>query len=213
MIQWLTDRWPQMKQDFFDNISQSPIVGKKPWYTFGDGVTNLYNGKILSGALKLSTIALDDEERKFIGWAHDEKYRYNYRAADIKVDPETGVRTRTYKGGNWLKSPWAEFVDIFDQQLEQMFFNIAYPGATITPHLGISNSYFRVHICLQNNDGFVFDIAGERKRWAEGPENNFAFDDGNLRHGVHWEDVGNINPRIVAILDVKKKYYPEMFGA
>lgn len=212
MIQWLHDHWSLLRSDFFENVSKSRVVGKKPWYVFGDGVTSLYNGKILSAALKLSNISLDDDERKFIGWGQNEQYRWNYRNADIRIDPGTGVRTINYTGGNWLKSPWATFVDVFDEQLEQMFFNIAYPGATITPHLGISSSYFRVHVCLQTNSGFVFDIAGERRRWLEGVENNFAFDDGNLRHGVSYEDTGETQPRIVAIFDVKKKYYPAMFG-
>lgn len=162
--------------------------------------------------MKLANKAIDDDERKFIGWKPTDEYRYTYRSAKIDVDKETGIRNYTYLGGNWIKSPWADLVDKFDDQLEQMFFNIAYPGAKITPHLGIANSYFRVHICLQNNSGFVFDIAGEKKRWSEGVEGSFAFDDGNLRHGVYYDDRGETQPRIVAILDVKKSYYPEMFG-
>lgn len=212
IIEYLRNNWSIMRDDFFSNVASSQIVGTKPWYVFGDGVTSLYRGKILSAALKLSKISLDADEKKFIGWAEEDQYRWNYRRADIKIDPETKMRTIKYTGGNWFNSPWAEFVDKFDDQLEQMFFNIAYPGAEITPHLGISSSYFRVHICIQNNSGFIFDIAGEKKRWAEGVDENFAFDDGNLRHGVTYEERGETQPRIVAILDVKKKYYPEMFG-
>lgn len=212
MIDWIAHRYDDLKRDFFENISQSIIVGKKPWYLFSDGVTSLYKGEIKSAAMKLANIALDDDERRYIGWHPNDSHRYTYRKANITTDPETGYRTYNYTGTNWIKSPWADFVDTFDEQLEQMFFNIAYPGAQITPHLGITNSYFRVHVCLQNNSGFVFDIAGEKKQWAEGIENNFAFDDGNLRHGVEYIDRGETQPRIVAIFDVKKKYYPEMFG-
>lgn len=212
IIDHLRENWTELRDDFFSNVANSKIVGTKPWYVFGDGVTSLYRGKIQSAALKLSKISLDADEKKFIGWAEDDQYRWNYRNANVTTDPDTKIRNIKYTGGNWLKSPWAEFVDKFDDQLEQMFFNIAYPGAEITPHLGISSSYFRVHVCIQNNSGFVFDIAGEKKRWEEGVDANFAFDDGNLRHGVTYEDRGQNNPRIVAIIDVKKKYYPEMFG-
>lgn len=212
MMDWITGRWSELRSDFFNNVSKTSVVGKKPWYLFGDGVTSLYRGKIMSAALKLSAISLDSDEKKFIGWNPQDSYRYTYRNAIVDTMPETGIRTYTYGQGNWLKSPWCEFVDTFDEQLEQMFFNIAYPGAEITPHIGISNSYFRVHVCLQNNPGFVFDISGEREYWEEGPENAFAFDDGNLRHGVFYEERGVTQPRIVAIFDVKKKYYKEMFG-
>lgn len=210
-MDYINERYDNLKTDFFENISKSQIVGQKPWYLFGDGVTSLYQGKIQSAAMKLANKAIDDDERKFIGWNPSDEHRYNYRAATVTIDG-AGIRHYNYRGDNWIKSPWADLVDKFDNQLEQMFFNIAYPGAKITPHKGIATSYFRVHICLQNNTGFVFDIEGERKRWSEGVDGSFAFDDGNLRHGVDYEDRGETQPRIVAILDIKKSYYPEMFG-
>lgn len=212
IIDYISQHYGELRTDFFNNIASSQIVGKKPWYLFGDGVTSLYQGQILSAAMKLANKAIDDDERKFIGWNPADEYRYTYRTAKVIKDPMTGYRNYNYLGGNWIKSPWADFIDKFDDQLEQMFFNIAYPGAKITPHKGIANSYFRVHICLQNNRGFVFDIAGEKKYWEEGPEGHFAFDDGNLRHGVDYADAGDTVPRVVAIIDVKKSAYPEMFG-
>ena len=170
------------------------MVSDKTGYKFLDGVTDLYKGKILSSALKLSTIALDDDERRIMQWMPGEKYRYTWS----RVTPN-------------LSGPWVEFVKKYDNQLEQMFFNIAFPGATITPHKGITSSYFRVHICLQENQGFIFDIEGERKPWFEGVQNAFAFDDANLRHGVEYNSTVENKPRIVAILDVKKEFYPDLF--
>lgn len=194
IMEHIRDNFQLLKDDFYNNISNSQLIANKPAYTFLDGVTELYKGKILSAGLKNANIALDDDERRIMKWGNEE-YRKNYLRCK---PPVTG--------------PWVDFVEKFDDQLVQMFFNIAYPGASITPHLGITNSYFRVHICLQTNSGFVFDIAGEKKRWHEGVENAFAFDDGNLRHGVQYEDKGETQPRVVAILDVKKEFYPEMFG-
>jgi hypothetical protein len=195
MMDYIKDNYESLKQDFYTNISHSQLMANKPAYTFADGVTELYRGKILSAGLKNANIALDDDERRIMRWQPHEEYRHNW----LRCTPE-------------LQGPWVDFVKRFDNQLEQMFFNIAYPGAAITPHKGIHTRYFRVHICLQTNPGFVFDIAGERKYWYEGVDHAFAFDDGNLRHGVYYEERGQSQPRIVAILDVKKEYYPEMFG-
>jgi len=194
IMDYIAEHYDVLKNDFFENISKSKLVANKPGYKFLDGVTDLYKGKILSSALKLSTIALDDDERKIMNWGQEEKYRYLW----TRVSPN-------------LSGPWVDFVKKYDNQLEQMFFNIAFPGATITPHKGITNSYFRVHICLQENQGFVFDIEGEKKHWFEGVENAFAFDDANLRHGVHYKTNLENKPRIVAILDVKKEFYPDLF--
>jgi hypothetical protein len=191
---YINEHYNELKADFFDNISKSQLVASKPGYKFLDGVTDLYKGKILSAALKLSTIALDDDERRIMNWGLDEKYRYTYK----RVNPE-------------LRGPCVEFVEKFDDMLEQCFFNIAFPGASITPHLGITSTYFRTHICLQENQGFVFDIEGEKKHWHEGPQNLFTFDDANVRHGVSYEDKGEIKPRILLILDIKKSYYPELW--
>lgn len=184
-----------LKDDFFNNVSQSPLLVNKPGYKFTDGVTDLYKGKIHSIGLKNSRIALDEDEQRIMNWKPTEEYRHNYR----RINPN-------------LTGPWVDLVNKFDDQLEQMFFNIAWPGAAITPHRGIHTRYFRVHICLQTNAGFCFDIEGEKKAWFEGVENSFAFDDANLRHGVTYTDQGDNKPRIVAILDVKKEYYPGLFG-
>lgn len=194
LIDYIAENYDVLKNDFFENIATSKLVANKPGYKFLDGVTDLYKGKILSAALKLSTIALDDDERRIMNWSPEEKYRYNW----TRLTPP-------------LSGPWVDFVKKFDNQLEQMFFNVAFPGAAITAHKGISTSYFRVHICLQENQGFVFDIEGEKKHWYEGAGNAFAFDDGNLRHGVNYTEINEIRPRIVAILDVKKEFYPNLF--
>lgn len=195
IMDYVRDNYAALKDDFYNNISNSQLMVNKPAYTFLDGVTELYKGRILSAGLKNANKALDDDERRIMKWEPGVEYRHNW----LRCRPQ-------------VTGAWVDFVTKFDDQLEQMFFNIAYPGASITPHMGIATSYFRVHICLQTNPGFVFDIAGEKKAWFEGAENAFAFDDGNLRHGVSYEDQGQSQPRVVAILDVKKEYYPEMFG-
>lgn len=194
IMDYIAENYDLLKNDFFENIAKSELYKNKPGYRFVDGVTDLYKGKILSSALKLSTIALDDDERRIIRWDPEEKYRYTW----TRVTPN-------------ISGPWVDFVKKYDDQLEQMFFNIAFPGATITPHRGITSSYFRVHVCLQENQGFIFNIEGERKHWFEGVQNAFAFDDANLLHGVEYESNAENKPRIVAILDVKKEFYPDLF--
>jgi hypothetical protein len=194
IIDYLTDHYDELRKDFFENIVKSKVVDTKPGYKFPDGVTDLYNGTIISAGLKLSAIAVDKDEREILNWTPGERYRHSYDKFTPKV---TG--------------PWVDFVKKYDHMLEQVFFNIAYPGATITPHRGINSSYFRVHICLQENQGFYFDIEGEKKHWYEGIENAFAFDDGNVKHGVFYEEKNNPQPRIVVILDIKKEFYPDLF--
>jgi hypothetical protein len=191
----IRNNYDALKRDFFENIAHSQIVSHKPGYKFSDGVTDLYKGKILSAGLKNAKVALDADEQRIMNWGLNEEYRHNYK----RITPR-------------LTGPWVDIVEKFDDQLEQMFFNVAFPGATITPHKGIHTRYFRVHICLQTNPGFYFDIEGEKKAWLEGVDNAFAFDDAHLRHGVYYHDQGINVARIVAILDVKKEFYPEMFG-
>jgi hypothetical protein len=194
IMDYIDEHYNNLKTDFFNNVAQSRLLGNKPAYTFSNGVTELYRGKIQSVGLKFSKIAIDDDEKRIMQWGDNEEYRYNYNRAWSK-----------------LTGDWVNFVKAFDNQLEQMFFNIAWPGATITPHKGINSRYFRVHVCLQENDGFHFDIEGEKKYWKEGVRHAFAFDDANLKHGVFYNEQHNPNPRVVAILDVKKECYPELF--
>jgi hypothetical protein len=190
----IRDNYQALCDDFYNNISNSQLMANKPAYTFADGVTELYKGKILSAGLKNAKFSLDADEQRIMKW-NEEVYRRNW----LRCRPQ-------------VTGPWVDLITKFDDEIDQMFFNIAYPGASITRHKGVANSYFRVHVCLQTNSGFIFEIAGEQKPWLEGAENAFAFDDGNLRHGVLYEDRGETQPRVVAILDIKKSCYPELFG-
>jgi len=194
IIDYIADRYDELKKDFFENIINSSIVTNKPAYKFPDDVTDLYRGKIISAGLKLSYIAVDHYEREILDWTPGERYRHSYDKFTPKV---TG--------------PWVDFVKKFDHMIEQLHFNMAYPGATITPHKGISTKYFRVHICLQENQGFYFDIEGEKKYWYEGVENAFAFDDANVKHAVYYEEKNNPKPRVIVLLDIKKEFYTDLF--
>ena len=71
IMDYIAENYDLLKNDFFENIAKSKLVSDKPGYKFLDGVTDLYKGKILSSALKLSTIALDDDERRTILEKHD----------------------------------------------------------------------------------------------------------------------------------------------
>jgi len=155
------------------------------------GENLLYSNKILSKALKLYFGLLDESERKQLCWFPNmHEYRNPFHAE------------RPY-----LAPTWKAFIHIFDSVLEQCLFNVAYPGATLSKHHGVSNHCYRLHLCLQENQGFTFRIEDEFRKWKEGPENMFYFDDGNLEHEILYEESKNPQPRIVAVFDIKKSLY------
>lgn len=76
------------------------------------------------------------------------------------------------------------------------FFSILAPGASIPPHIGVTNTRAIIHLPLVVPKGCWFRVGGERRLWVEGEA--FAFDD-TIEHEAE-------NPtserRIVLIFDV-----------
>jgi len=183
------NHYDNLRKEFFNEIYTSTQFDK-PNYIRNNGV-QLYNGKIDIIPLKLYRNLLDHNERRIANWADpNELYRYPL----LRKNPDLYNKLFYFK----------KLLDTFENEIDQLFFNVAYPGSNLSYHYGVSKHAWRVHICFQNNIGFTFDIGGELKKWKEGIENSFKFDDGNLLHGVLYEDLGDNTPRIVCILDIKK---------
>jgi hypothetical protein len=176
-----------LESEFFNTIEPVPRSAK-PRYIRNNGKV-LYGGKIDIVAIKLARVLLDEHEQRITNWTDaDETYRYPFK----KRHPGVTINA------------WDNLLNTFEDSIEQCFFNFMYPPATLSYHYGISKHCWRVHICLQENQGFTFDVGGEKHKWTKGMDNAFMFDDGNLFHGVTYEDVNIEQPRIVFILDIKK---------
>lgn len=185
---FLRRHYKKLRSEFFQDIYPF-IWHEKPNYMRGENL--LYSNKILSKALKLYFGLLDESERKQLCWLpNTHEYSNPFHAEHPQLAPT-----------------WKAFIHIFDSDLEQCLFNVAYPGATLSKHYGVSNHCYRLHLCLQESQGFTFRIENEFRKWKEGPENMFYFDDGNLEHEILYEESKNPQPRIVAIFDIKKSFY------
>lgn len=185
---YMREHYDELSQQFFEHALGTP--NDKSQYVRKNGLM-LYKGSIKVVALKLCRKILDENERRIAAW------------------PEGGPEYRTPFPSLHLSkyqkmTRWDDFLKKFDNQIEQCFFNIAYPGASITYHYGVAKHFWRTHVCFMENPGFTFDIQGELRKWKEGMDNSFMFDDGNLNHGVLYEEMGVENPRVVCILDIKK---------
>lgn len=151
-----------------------------------------YAGQIDVVGLKIARSLLDPNELNFTKWTHDPtQYRYPTKFKD----PVNSAKMVT----------WNEMMSTFEDIIEQLFINIANPGADIGFHYGVKTYCWRAHICFQENPAFKFHIEDEETAWIEGMENSFKFDDGNVLHGVKYNQaLCNGLPRIVCIIDYKK---------
>lgn len=186
---YYTKYYDELKSEFFEHVM--PIDRPaKPKYIRKNGVL-LYDGRIDIVAFKLTKTLLDENELRLTGWTDKpDLYRYPFKNRYPEVYSKL---TR-----------WQDFLNTFENSIEQCFFNIAYPKANLSYHYGVSKHAWRAHICFQTNPSFTFDIENEKKKWEEGMEHSFMFDDGNLWHGVDYEEMNIERPRIVSILDIKK---------
>lgn len=187
---FLVSKYEDLHYEFFNYIATLPWTNK-PQYTRPTTKGKLYDGQIKALAVKLSRTLLDRDELRLTNWTDDlTPFRYP-------------LQTR-FPGVPAFIPTWYTLLDF--SEVEQIFFNVAYPPATLSYHYGVSSHCWRYHLCLQNNAAFSFDLGGETKPWVEGPSGLFKFDDGLIKHGVLY-DPSKVEqqPRIVAILDVKKQ--------
>lgn len=191
---FIKENQENLLREFFEVLYPS-LHGDKPGYIRPTTGLPLYTDTIKCISMKLCKRLLDQSELQFVGWLDENGYRHNIRMFYPEINKEIPT--------------WNKLLDEFSNDIEQCLFNIAYPGASISQHVGIDNHCYRAHWCLQNNEGFEFKIADESKSWHVGVDHMFRFDDGNLLHGVNYTECENSQPRIVCILDIKKEHWNE----
>ncbi len=186
---FMRENYQTLKDEFF-NYGMSPFVFPKPKYIRDNGVL-LYSGKINIIPLKLAKVLLDRNERIAANWVTDEA-THRFPVKTRRPDDYAKMVT------------WDKMLTEFENEIEQVFFNIAYPGASLSYHYGVSKHCWRAHVCMQENQGFTFVIEDEQTKWFEGMDHSFKFDDGNLWHGVEYVEINDATPRIACIIDYKK---------
>jgi hypothetical protein len=141
----------------------------------------LYHGRFDGFSMFLRSSLLDANEKLTIGWRDDERVR-------------------------WNPSHWQDTMPFMTKYTEKMHdligsitFNTSYPGSLLNHHWGLDQSYLRLHLCLDEADGCVFDIEGWKHQWRDG--DLFGFDDANVLHGTSHSGT---KPRTVLIIDVWK---------
>lgn len=189
---FITEHYELLNSEFFN--SWFPAISKpKPMFTWDNGLAP-YAGEIKSSALKLSDRLLDGKERESI-------------AKIVEIAPHMYPVKEKLKHV-WDNLPtWQKLLKQYDDVIEALFVNVAYPPAQIFAHKGVDSHCYRLHLCLQNNDAFSFKIDGEEKKWEVGPQHMFRFNDGELWHGVKCAETTDFTPRIVVIFDIWKHYY------
>ena len=189
IAQYMRENYSELEREFFQYIYPLERY-EKPRYIRKNGVL-LYLGRIDLVPLKIARILLDDNELNAAGWTDvNESYKYPF--------------SKRYPEQNEKLIHWNKLLETFSDSIEQLFFNIAFPEATLSYHYGVTKHCWRAHVCLQENQGFKFVIEDESKAWFKGMDDSFIFDDGNLWHGIEYTDVGDKTPRVVCILDYKK---------
>lgn len=141
----------------------------------------LYHGKFDGLSMFLRDTLLDDNEKATIGWRTDERIRWN-ESFWQDIMPFVNDHIRTHK-------------DV----IGSVTFNTSYPGSKLNHHWGLDPAYLRIHICLVEAQGCVFDIEGWKREWKDGEM--FGFDDANVLHGT--SHVGT-RPRTIMIADLLK---------
>lgn len=186
---FMRENYVDLEKEFLKHIYPLERY-EKPRYIRKNGVL-LYQGRIDLVPLKIARILLDDNELRAAGWTDEtELYKFPFKKRYLEQYEKLVT--------------WNKLLETFSDSIEQLFFNIAFPNATLSYHYGVTKHCWRAHVCLQENPGFKFVIEDESKGWVKGMDNAFVFDDGNLWHGIEYQDSGIETPRAVCIIDYKK---------
>ncbi len=147
----------------------------------------MYKGNFKSIQLYMTDTMLDEVEKESNEWGKNEKERIRWDR--LELNPFT-----------------KQFVLKYKDQLGAVNYNISYPGSRLRHHLGLDGQYLRLHLCVIESQGCVFDIEGWRHTWKNGEL--FAFDDGHVFHGTDHDPAVN-TPRAILMFDVKKTFLKE----
>lgn len=186
----LLENWELIRDQFWASCENRGIrkdgewidneLNKKP-----NGMVKLtrsimYRGKIKSISMMNRDDIIDNNERESMKWGPNEKIRW------FKSD-ETN-----------MPFMW-DFANQQIHNIASVIFNIIWPGAVLNHHWGLNQNYLRIHLCLEEAEGCIFNIEGWERRWENGKL--FAFDDANVFHGT--KHTGNL-PRTIMMIDMKK---------
>jgi hypothetical protein len=198
----LVNNWKILREEFFlvakdqelasqDNQLTSVLAKKTPAYSKTNQNNTNYRGTFKSIQLYMTSSLLDDIEKANGGWT-TETERINHKCLEMMPLHKSFL----------LKNK--DIIGAFN-------YNISYPGSRLKHHLGLDNQYIRLHLCLVESAGCVFDIENWQHSWKEGEL--FGFDDGNVYHGTdHKFYYGTDNkfknsiPRVILMIDMKKSY-------
>ena len=181
LVDYLTSNWQAIRQEHINYITKNGNMTKANNNNNQYGQI-LYTGKFDSLSLKLVDSLLDHNEKATIKWKDTEKVRY-------------------YKDRLAQMPLMAKFLEQFDSIVPAITFNVCYPGAKLTHHFGLDEKYLRLHLTLQEADGCIFDIEGQKHKWKDGEV--FGFDDALVYHGTTHTGT---EPRVIVLIDVDKDY-------
>lgn len=154
-----------------------------------------YYGKIINIGLLLDPIVLDATER-VISFGENDVHK-DYKLALIKSRRESTT---------WLN----QWITRNESDLAHISLFIMYPGAKITPHYGVNDSFVRVHLGIQTPPEVMFFTEyDEPRKWER--NKTFGFLDYEVKHWVEFAPAEHNNPRIILDVDVRRSYYEKYY--
>jgi hypothetical protein len=190
IINPLTENWTRIRDELWSYLIKKGVRTKNTWtdqtISKPNGITHrfqkpLYHGRFDGISMFIRNSLLDDNEKQSSSWKEEETLRWN----------------PTY----WTESmPFmTSYIGMVKDFIGSVTFNISHPGSILNHHWGLNHNYIRLHLCLDEANGCVFDIEGWKHQWKDG--DIFGFDDANVLHGT--AHVG-LKPRTIMIVDVWK---------
>ena len=154
-----------------------------------------YYGQIVNVGLLLDPVVLDARERVLSFGENDEH-----------MDSKMALIASRLDNALWLR----EWVNKWRHQLVHVSLFVMHPGAEITAHYGVNDSFVRVHLGVVCPEGAKFYTEfDEPRQWT--PNGVFGFLDYEVRHSVKYEPCGVDDPRVVLCFDVKRDVYEKTY--
>ena len=155
-----------------------------------------YYGQIVNIGLLLDPVVLDARERVL-----------SFGENDVNMDAKMALIASRLDQAMWIR----EWVNRWRHQLVHVSMFVLHPGAEITEHYGVNDSFVRIHLGIMCPEGAKFYTEyDEPRQWT--PNGVFGFLDYEVKHSVKYEPCGTDDPRVVLCFDVKRdvyeRYYP-----
>lgn len=164
------------------NLEEVQNLSTKLQFSLPNGKKSFYEGNIISVPLLVRLGCFSEDEAKVMKWEEGEEER---------------IYRHYYDKMSFLKS----WIEENNSDITSVVFFVAQPKSFIRHHYGVPESYknFRLHLCLQEDLGCVFDLENERYVWREGEL--IGFDDSMVYHGIKHDGT---RPRIILSIDIAK---------